>query len=283
MTLTMKIWDVKQGLAVYVNTPNGKHITIDAGIGSHEEGEFYPLYHINKNHNVEKIDFAIITHPHKDHIQEIKNLVVLKPKVLLRPKHITKNDLREIRDEDKELFEEYFNFSDKYTSSVSNENDPSLPNNNGGVTIQTFHPINCPKDNLNNHSIVTLISYASSKILIPGDNEPISWSELLEDKDFVAAIKGVDIFIAPHHGRESSYHKELFDHFTPKVVIISDGPATSANASDKYSSIASGWEVFNRSDNNSEKRFCLSTRKDGMIQIKMGQGSDKPFLNVTKL
>ena len=43
MTLTIKVWDVRDGLAVYANTPDGKHIIIDAGVGSHEEGDFYPL------------------------------------------------------------------------------------------------------------------------------------------------------------------------------------------------------------------------------------------------
>src|SRR3989344_4734497 len=104
MTLTIKVWDVRDGLAVYANTPDGKHIIIDAGVGSHEEGDFYPLYYLNKNHNVQIIDYAIITHPHKDHIEEIKNLIALKPKVLTRPKHITKEDLNDIREEDQELF-----------------------------------------------------------------------------------------------------------------------------------------------------------------------------------
>ncbi|MCA9495320.1 MAG: MBL fold metallo-hydrolase [Nanoarchaeota archaeon] len=285
MTLSIKVWNVKHGLAIYINTPDGKHITIDAGIGSHnEENDFYPLYHLNKNHNVEKIDYAIITHPHKDHIEEIKNLKALSPKVISKPNHITENDIGKIKEEDKEIFEEYFSLFQSHNAPVEDYENPKHPENNGGVSIKTFHPDKCSKDNLNNHSIVTIIEYAKSKILIPGDNEPSSWEELLEISDFKEAIKNIDVFVAPHHGRESSYHQPLFDHFKPKIVIISDGKATTTNASSKYSGIATGWSIFSRSDKNyKEKRFCLSTRQDGMIEVKVGfNNNEKPFLNIKK-
>jgi len=284
MTLTIKIWDVQKGLAVYANTPNGKHIIIDAGTGSNEDKEFYPLYHLNKNYGLRQIDYAIITHPHKDHIQEIKNLDALKPKVLYRPSHITKDDVGEIRKEDDAIFNTYFSLSERYNQSVPDSENPKNPDNNGGVIIKTFHPNKSSKDNLNNHSIVTLFEYATSKVLVPGDNETSAWSELLEDDDFKNSIKNVDVFIAPHHGRESAFHNDLFNQFTPKVVIISDGPVTETNASSKYSNIASGWMIFSRSDSEiKEERKCISTRKDGMIQIKMGYNEgNKPFLNITK-
>ena len=286
MTLNITIWDVKQGLAIHIITPNRKYITIDAGVGSNEDTNFYPLYHLHKKYGVEKIDYAIITHPHKDHIEEIKNLKALSPRVLLRPNHIRKDDLNweKISDEDKIIFEEYFDFSDKYALPVSDKENPKLPENNGGVIIKTFHPKSSPKNNLNNHSIVTILEYAKSKVLIPGDNEPPSWKELLAQSEFKEAIKNVDVFVAPHHGRESSFYQPLFDYFKPKIVIISDGKATNTNASSKYSNIAEGWTVFSRTEEGlKEKRYCLSTRQDGMILIKMGYNSGKkPFLNITK-
>jgi competence protein ComEC len=63
--------------------------------------------------------------------------------------------------------------------------------------------------NLNNCSIVTVLSYARSKIIIPGDNESSSWKALLKRNDLKTAIKDADILLAPHHGRESGWHAEL--------------------------------------------------------------------------
>lgn len=51
--------------------------------------------------------------------------------------------------------------------------------NNGGVSIESFHPTLSPRANLNDHSIVTVIEYEAVKILSPRNNELSSWSELL--------------------------------------------------------------------------------------------------------
>ena len=130
--------------------------------------------------------------------------------------------------------------SEKYSQSVNPSEDPTNPENLGGVAMKIFIPKNCSKDNLNNHSIVTIISYAGSKILIPGDNEPPSWEELLENKEFIEAIKWTDILVAPHHGRESGYYKELFNYIQPNLIIISDSPGTDTSANSRYSNHANG-------------------------------------------
>jgi competence protein ComEC len=69
MTMTeIKIWDVEHGSATYIKSPNGRHIIVDVGLGSYENGnDFSPLYHLWKNYGVKQIDYAILTHPHKDH------------------------------------------------------------------------------------------------------------------------------------------------------------------------------------------------------------------------
>lgn len=282
MTLIIKIWDVLQGLAVYINTPNNKHIVIDAGIN--EKG-FKPIYHINKNHSVNKIDWAIVTHPHKDHIDEIDNLSALSPRVLSRPKHITREvfDWKKIKEGDIKLFKKYFELSERYSQLIDPSNDPTSSINLGGVDIKTFVPKNCPLEDLNNQSLITIISYAGSKILIPGDNEPLSWKELIEQKDFVDAIRGTNILVAPHHGRQSGYCKELFKFITPQLIIISDGPEKPTNAVNDYSNNVSGdgYLVY-KSDESTERRKVLSTRKDGMIEIKAYSKEGVNYLIVYK-
>lgn len=293
MTLEIVFWDVQHGSATYIKTPNGKHIVQDLGTGSYGRNnkEFSPLLHLkNKNKNkkgVEQLDWVIITHPHKDHIDDIMNFDKLSPRVLLCPKHLPKDEImRNVIEDDEYLFEKYFEINERYSSSVPTEEDPRLPENNGGVKIETFTPTSCGSSNINNHSIVTVLSYANSKVILAGDNEPPSWRELLEKEEFKNAIKNADILLAPHHGRESGFYSELFEYFKPRLTIISDGQISdgqfrNTGAIDRYSKISTGWTVHHRSGRK-EKRHCVTTRKDGVIKVKLRYNSDKkPFIEVT--
>jgi len=284
MTLEMVFWDVQHGSATYIKTPNNTHIVQDLGTGSYGSGnkQFSPLLYLKNKYGIEQLDYVIITHPHRDHISDIMNFEKLSPRVLLRPKHIPKEDImKNVRDEDKHLFEKYFEIDKKYSSPVSHEENPKLPENNGGVEIKTFIPKSCSTSQINNHSVVTVISYANSKIILPGDNEPPSWKELLEKEDFCNAIKNADILLAPHHGRDSGFYSELFEHFKPKLTIISDGRFCDTSATERYSKISAGWTVFHR-DGKEEKRYCVTTRNDGVIVVKFGYNQGKkPFIEVT--
>lgn len=281
--LEIVIWDVQHGSAAYIKTPNGTDIVIDLGTGDVSESNltFSPLLHLKNVYKVNQLDWVIITHPHRDHFDDINNFDELSPRVLTRPKHLSERDIRDGNQTKNGLVDKYIEINSKYNHPILENENPRLPANNGNVKIQTFIPSNCDRANLNNHSVVTILEYAGSKIIIPGDNEPPSWLELLKQNDFVEAIKGTDILVAPHHGRESAYCPELFDHFKPQLTIISDGPADTTAVS-KYSSISKGWTVFHR-NGEKETRYCLTTRKDGAVVIKFGTTSDtnKPFLNVT--
>ena len=225
MTLRFITWNVQHGSAALIQTPNGKLIAIDLGAGE----EFSPLRYMEYDQGINQLDEVIITHPHMDHIEDILNFDLLNPRVLLRPSHLTQEDISgghsTVGPRAQEIYEKYLEVDAKYSTNAPPSEIPSLPTNNGGVSIKTFHPTQSPKTNLNNHSIVSVIEYEGVKILSSGDNESLSWEELLADTAFKDAIKGTHVLVAPHHGRESGYHGELFDHISPLITIISDGRA----------------------------------------------------------
>lgn len=284
--LEIVIWDVQHGNASYIKTPGGKHIVIDLGVGTYlgDDEYFSPLLHLKNKYRVKSIDEVIITHPHTDHIDDIDNFDNLSPKIFRRPKQLSEEDIRNANPEsDSDKIDTYLDINDRFNTPVKDHENPVLPENNGGVTLQFFSSPNCGKANINNHSLVCIVEYLNIKVIIPGDNETPSWKELLKNNDFLTAIKNADIFVASHHGRESGYYAELFDHFKPDLVIISDGAATKTSVTDKYTKIAKGWTVYKRSDGSSEKRYCLTTRTDGTVVIKIGNDddTDKRFMNVT--
>ena len=276
-------WDVQHGSSTYINTPNGKNIVLDLGTGSYEYGKsFSPLIHLKKKHNISHLDWVIISHPHKDHIDDIMNFDELSPSVFSRPRNIPKElVMSKTRDQDKELFEKYFEIDDRYNSPISNMNNLKKPINSGGVVVQTFYSKSNHTANINNYSIVTVLSYAGQKVILPGDNEPPSWEKLLENNSFVKAITGKGILLAPHHGRESGFYDEIFDYFSPYLTIVSDGKWCDTSATDRYSNLSEGWLVYYRNGER-EKRYCLTTRKDGYVVVKIGYTNDrtKPYINI---
>ena len=267
MSLRFIMWDVQHGSAALIRTPNGKNIVIDLGAGD----AFSPLKNL-KEAGIGQIDHVTITHPHMDHIDDILNFDVLTPGTLLSPKHLTEDDIRgnnpPLNQEAEAKIQKYLEIRQRYSSPVGPHDDVDLPQNNGGASIKTFVPWQSSKGNLNNHSVVTVIEYSGVKILVPGDNESPSWTELLARSDFVSAVTGTHVLVAAHHGRESGFHQPLFEHFSPLITLVSDGRVVDTSVTGRYTTVSKGWKVNKRSGGQ-ETRYCLTTRNDGWIDVEI--------------
>jgi len=281
-------WDVQHGSATYIKTPNGKHLVVDLGTGTYgssasgASGPFSPLKYLKDECGVEQLDGVIITHPHRDHLDDILAFDDLSPRVLTRPKNIPEDDIRAgNRKVDQKIIDKYLEINARYNKALSPEHDPYRPSNNGSVKFTKFFPTSAETSDLNNHSIVVVVEYAKSKLLITGDNEATAWKELLDRDDFRTAIAGTDILLAPHHGRESGYCEEFFEHISPKLTVVSDGRFCDTSATDRYSKKSSGWTVHRRSGGQ-KNRKCVTTRNDGVIRVRFGMNAEQiPFIEVT--
>ncbi len=277
-------WDVQHGSAAYIGTPSGRHIAIDLGIGSVKGSDttFSPLRHLQRNYGVRQLDCVIITHPHRDHLGDIVNFDSLSPRVLLRPKHLSEGDIRGgNQGRGSTIIDKYLEINRRYNGTLAPGTSPLDRDNNGGVEFRWFTPKPSASSNLNNHSIVTVVTYVGCKIIVPGDNETSSWDELLARRDFRDAVTGSHILVAPHHGRESGFAERLFEYISPHLTIISDGPAGNTSVTERYARKSKGWQVSKRGGGE-EQRRCLTTRRDGVIVVKFGQQSNgRPYIGVT--
>src|SRR5690349_15152955 len=86
--LEITIWNVNHGSAAYIKTPNNRHIVVDLG----DADDFSPLQHLYRQ-GVAHLDVVVITHPHRDHLDDIFNLDLLSPRVLWRPNHLNETDI----------------------------------------------------------------------------------------------------------------------------------------------------------------------------------------------
>jgi competence protein ComEC len=275
--LFLIVWDVQHGSAAYMKTPNGKHIAFDLGTGSIKDSNktFSPLLRLKNRWKVPRLDQVILSHQHRDHIDDIFNFDELSPRVFRRPKHLTeaeiRGDSRNTKGEQSKI-DKYFEISDQYNTPVSASEKPTEPENNGGVDFKVFQPTKCKRDNINNHSLVTVVTYLGWRMIIPGDNEKESWEELLAMPGFKNAIAGTDVLLAPHHGRENGFSEELFKVIEPSLVIISDGPVGTTCARDKYfnKTKTQPCKVWVTSKGQIEDRWVLTTRNDKSIRLRVG-------------
>jgi competence protein ComEC len=118
---------------------------------------------------------------------------------------------------------------------------------------------------INNLSLLTILEYNGFKMVYPGDLEEKGFEKLLERPEVKEALKGTDILVASHHGRDSGYHADLFDIIEPKHVILSDKKNSDTSVPEKYRSKVVGGDV------DGEERFVLTTRKDSVMRINVNQ------------
>ena len=277
---TATFWDVQHGHATTVISPNNRVFVVDLGQGSYGfGGTFSPLISLSDG-GIQTIDHLVISHPHLDHIDDIQNVERFAVRVLTRPVHLTYTDIMNgIRDVDRPKFEYYWQLHEHFVAPIDLRDDATQAANFGGLSVQTFGSTSCARSNINNHSIVTVFEEAGVKVVVPGDNEACSFAELLARRDFRLAIANADVLLAPHHGRKAGACTEFLKLVNPRLCVISDGRATETNAVNVYSKFARGHNVNRRSGGTCLRR-CLSTRKDGTIQLNFGQGLVGSLLEV---
>ncbi|MGN0453510.1 MAG: Ada metal-binding domain-containing protein, partial [Ruminococcus sp.] len=90
----------------------------------------------------------------------------------------------------------------------------------GGATVTVLSP---SKDsiysNLNDYSLVTMVEYGDTSVLLTGDAEKTVEKELLRSGYDLSA----DVLKCGHHGSNTSSCKEFLDAVSPSVAVISCG------------------------------------------------------------
>ena len=275
-TASMKIWNVELGLAVHIKAPNGRYIVIDLG-STNNTSPLQSLYR-------KDVGYMIITHPHLDHFSDIQNIDYARPQILSRCKDYSRSELLEgVRDCDKDKITQYCNFVESYNGPVPPYMDPTTEAPFDGLTIEVFSTSACDKSNKNNFSSIVVLKLGNAKVVVCGDNEKESFEILMKRTDFKEAVKDAWVLVAPHHGRESGYYEEFVDLVKPDITIISDKSGTDTSASQKYTNKSKGYKVNNKLTGEKEDRYCLTTRKDGNIEVIFGETDSFGYIGTLQI
>ncbi len=288
--MKITIFDVSNAACALVVCPNGYSMMIDCG--SHTDKEC-PVDLINewkkpnkwlsemKTFNNFPLTLLHITHPDDDHVRNAKKVKdSLTPYLLLRTRY-------EEFEEKPPVFRRK-KIHDDYKNHVCKtyRGDPINIDSFWGFNTSTFQiPIETilASDDLNvsianNSSIIRWIELIGTnqifRVLFCGDMEEAGWSWLIKNNpDFKNKIgKGIDILIAPHHGHNSGYSKELFELMdAPKLSILSKGEESDGetDVSSNYSKNSTGLLVTPLTTKISDRKYSLTTRSNGNIFIEI--------------
>jgi beta-lactamase superfamily II metal-dependent hydrolase len=192
--------DVGQGDCELIQIED-KNILIDAGTSDKKALDYL------KSIEIKKIDYAIATHPHEDHIGSMDDVIKAFDIVNFYAPKATTNTKT---------------FENMVKALKAKDLKMSVPKIGEEITvgnaILTFLAPNGDRyEDLNNNSIVVKLKYGNNSFIFMGDAEDISEGEILKKQLDIKA----DILKIGHHGSRSSTTQEFLDKVNPKYAVIS--------------------------------------------------------------
>jgi competence protein ComEC len=201
--LTVTFLDVGQGDATVVRTPEGATLLVDSGPEDHQVATRLAAM------GVRRIDLAVASHAHADHVEGFPAIFARYPVgLLLEPgcRHQAPSYdrfLQALQDEDIRVH--HARGGERFTV--------------GSLIVEILGPDECSVTGPNDDSVVIRLRYGEATVLFPGDAERPAQRDLLDDADPVAAA----VLKVPHQGGDTSL-EEFFLSVGAQVAVVSVGP-----------------------------------------------------------
>lgn len=169
----------------------------------------YHTLPVLKQRGINKLNYLVLTHPHQDHIGELPFIIshIKVEKLILNSKGYPKNVLENI-----------VNLCDKYHIQLKDVTDINYINLND-TTINFLNSYIFASEDKNEYSIVTMIKYRDSNILLMGDATKNNEKLILKKYK----LPKIDILKVGHHGSKTSSSEEFIKEIRPTISLISSG------------------------------------------------------------
>ena len=204
--LKIYFFDVGQGDAIFIQTPNDNQVLIDGGPSNQviqELGRVMPFY----DHS---IDLLVLTHPDADHINGLIEVLkrykvgrILENVIELdTPAYAKWNELKQ----EAQITEAVFG------QEIVLDDD---------IILRVLYPVDSSvqQSKTNNNSIVAKLVYGEVSLLLTGDVETKVERELVARKIDIDS----DLLKVPHHGSKTSTTEKFIEAVTPEAAFIQVG------------------------------------------------------------
>lgn len=203
--------DVGQGDSIFLRSPSGKTMLVDAGTPD----SFENIQAALSANNVTKLDAVIMTHPHSDHMGSMKKVIEnYDIGTFYMPDAVNTTS----------SFEKMLTALEKrdVNTKVIWGGANSTISWDEAIEVRVLSPLKGEdyNDDLNNMSLVLRVAYGDTSLLLTGDAEKMAEDYMLEsEKELLRA----DILKLGHHGSSTSSSQAFLDAVQPEAVVISLG------------------------------------------------------------
>lgn len=209
--LQIHILDVGQGNCALLQSPSGKSMLIDTG----EAENAAAVARFLQTHGVERLDMAVATHPHQDHIGGMATLLrVFQPAVLLLP---------DVSADTPEYAAMIKAADDVGAQRLHPDVEQSVAWDDD-VSVTVFAPftgLSQLKLDLNEQSLLLHIRFGNTSILFTGDAGTAAEETLL--KLLRKSMLHSDVLMVGHHGSSDATTPRFLRAVKPKYAVISCG------------------------------------------------------------
>jgi competence protein ComEC len=217
--LAVNFLDIGQGSAILIQTPYGQNILIDGGDVDAQVIRQLPLFMPFYDR---KIDLVILTHPHDDHVGGL--VPVLK-------RYRVGNILYTGVTHSAPAYLEFLQAIKERNIPLTIITQPQTISLGDDLRLDILYPLTSflqkEVPNLNNTSIVTLLTYKHKKFLFTGDAEKEVEETLAASPrplgEGAGGEGGVDVMLAGHHGSDTSSMEDFLNAVKPRYAVVQVG------------------------------------------------------------
>jgi competence protein ComEC len=253
----MVFFDVGQGDAILFAIPGGYYMMVDGGTAAGYDRDVRPYL---REHGIDRLDLLVLTHPHDDHLG---GLVRMLEEDRVRVTHILDSGYPHTTKGYSRFLEIIAERGLPYSLAVQGSSF-RLGKMRGIVLHPPASHLSGTRSDVNNNSLVLLLDYKGTRILLTGDIEKEAEEELLADYgNFLRA----NILKVAHHGGATSTSWELVAAARPDLAVISVGKNNRFGHPSPVvlENLQRAGAAIRRTDTNGRLEFCI---RSGRVELK---------------